>query len=188
MSAAWIEARRHILVIAGTDIHPFSRLIDWTDAWAAEHPDDDVLVQHGYTAAPLRARAVEMFTPAELADALAGADLVVCHGGPGTISTVRASGLRPVVLARDPDRGEHVDSHQQRFARWAGDRGLADIVEGVGALPAAVEAAAARGRGDSAPAAQLEATVEALRDEISTLRARGPRRRRIPMIRRRLPR
>lgn len=185
MSGGWREGARHILVIAGTDIHPFSRLTAWADAWAAAHPQDDVLVQHGYTPAPQRARAVEMFTPSELTDALAGADLVVCHGGPGTISTVRAGGLQPVVLARDPDRGEHVDSHQQRFARWAGDRGLADIAADVDALSAAVEAAAARGRRDSAPAAQLEATVQALRGEISTLLTRGPRRRRIPMLRRR---
>ena len=185
MSAEWIPGRRRILVIAGTDVHPFGRLSGWADAWADAHPDDDVLVQHGYTPAPARARGIEMFTPDELAEALAGADAVVCHGGPGTISTVRAAGLLPVVLPRDPARGEHVDGHQLRFARWAGDRGLAVIAEDVDRLGAEVETAAARGREEAGPAEQVDATVRTLGDEIAALLRDGPRRRRFPMLRRR---
>lgn len=185
MSAEWVPGKRHILVITGTDVHPFTRLCEWADAWVAAHPDDDVLVQHGYTPAPIRARGTEILAPTELADALAAADVAVCHGGPGTISTVRASGLQPVVLARDPAHGEHVDGHQLRFAAWAGDRGLATIADGVEELSAAVEAAALRGREDAGPAAQIDATIDALGREIETLLSDGPRRRRIPMIRRR---
>lgn len=186
--SAWIDDRRHVLVITGTDVHPFTRLIEWADAWAAGHPDDDVLVQHGYTAAPRVARAVEIFTPAELTRALEGADVVVCHGGPGTISTVRSAGLQPVVVARDPSLGEHVDGHQLRFAGWAGERGLAVVAATVDDLPAAVADASAQGRGDAAPATQVDATVRALGAQIAALLERGPTRRRIPMIRRRLPR
>lgn len=188
MSAGWIADRRRILVIVGTDVHPFGRLTEWADAWANAHPGDDVLVQHGYSPAPARARAVEMFTPDELAEALAGADAAVCHGGPGTISTVRAAGLLPVVLARDPARGEHVDGHQLRFARWAGDRGLAVIAADLAELGAQVETAAERGRADAGPAEQIDATVRTLGDEIAALLRDGPRRRRFPMLPRRLTR
>ena len=46
---------------------------------------------------------------------MAAADVVVCHGGPGTMSLAQRCGHRPIVIARDPALGEHVDDHQQRY-------------------------------------------------------------------------
>lgn len=176
-------------MIAGTDIHPFARLGEWADTWAATHPADDVIFQHGYTPAPLHAQGVEIFAPAELTKALHGADVVVCHGGPGTISTVRASGLQPVVLARDPAFREHVDEHQLRFAAWAGDRGLAIIVNDADGISVAVEEAVQRGRNDAGPSAQVDDSVRTLGARMGSLLGGGPQRRRIPLLRRprRLP-
>lgn len=178
------ERTRRILVIVGTDVHPFARLTEWADGWARSHPDDDVLVQHGYSPAPRVARGVEMFTPSELEAALTEADVVISHGGPGTISTVRASGLLPIVLARDPEYGEHVDGHQLRFATWAGARGLAAVVEGEGALDAAVEAGCSAVRSAAGPAPQVEVSVRTLGENILAVLRDGPRRRRVPMLRR----
>jgi UDP-N-acetylglucosamine:LPS N-acetylglucosamine transferase len=44
------------------------------------------------------------------------ADVVIAQGGPGGIMDSRACGRVPIVVPRDPARGEHVDDHQQRFA------------------------------------------------------------------------
>lgn len=55
--------------------------------------------------------------------ALAAADAVVSHGGPGTIMAAREAGRVPIVVPRLPGLGEHVDDHQVRFARRMADRG-----------------------------------------------------------------
>lgn len=57
------------------------------------------------------------------------ADIVVTHGGPATITEARRRRQVPVCVPRDPTLGEHVDDHQQRFARFIGDRGLVRLVQ-----------------------------------------------------------
>lgn len=114
------DARPLVLCLLGTDHHPFDRLVRWCDDVASSRPGVRVLVQHGATRPPATAGAVAYLGKDELAHELAAAHLAICHGGPGLISDVRAAGLLPLVVARDPSRGEHVDGHQQRFvARFA---------------------------------------------------------------------
>lgn len=125
---------RSICVVVGTDHHPFTRLIAWADAWASRHPSDTVTVQFGHSAPPGVAIGVDFLAPPDLAGLMARSDVVITHGGPATISGARAAGHRPLVLARDPGRGEHVDDHQQRFTRWSARRGHASCVEGVADL------------------------------------------------------
>ena len=113
-----------VLVVVGTDHHPFARAVEWADRWAQAHPDDQVTVQHGSSAPPARARGVAVVAPAELDGLMRGADVVITHGGPGTISAARAAGHVPLILPRDPSHGEHVDDHQMRFSAWADEHGL----------------------------------------------------------------
>lgn len=113
-----------ILVLLGTDHHPFHRLISWADAWAREHPADSVTVQHGRSPAPQSATAIDYLSRTDLRSAVARADVVITHGGPGTVADARASGHKPLTVPRDPAHGEHVDTHQQRFVPWAGERNL----------------------------------------------------------------
>lgn len=154
-------------MILGTDIHPFDRMCRWADAWCSRNPGDDLLVQRGYTDAPKIARSVMMFTPSELAQALDTADIAISHGGPGTISAVRAAGLLPIVLPRNPAHGEHVDDHQLRFAAWAGERGLAHVVDDVSELGKAIQTAGTTRPSSESPHAQIEASVIALRSAIA---------------------
>ena len=49
-TAAVTSRRRLVLVLVGTDHHPFDRLVGWSDAWAREHPDVAVVVQYGHVA------------------------------------------------------------------------------------------------------------------------------------------
>ncbi|MBT1002468.1 hypothetical protein KIH31_07615 [Paenarthrobacter sp. DKR-5] len=141
------RAGRTIAVLVGTDHHPFQRAVDWADTWAARNPQDDVVVQHGHSPAPRVASGVAFLGPADLAALMSGSDIVVSHGGPATISGARASGHLPLVLARDPRLGEHVDDHQQRFARWSGQRSLVVCVESVQELEARVALCAERKAG-----------------------------------------
>src|SRR5690606_35465850 len=109
------DPRPLVLVTVGTDHHPFRRLVSWADAYAREHPGVRVMVQHGRTPRPAHAEAAEFLSPAELAEAMSEAAVVVTHGGPGSIVAARRAGHLPVAVARDPELGEHVDDHQLRF-------------------------------------------------------------------------
>ena len=105
-----------ILVTVGTDHHRFDRLVHWADHWASAHPEAEVFVQHGAAVAPSRAVGSPLVDPAELRDRVETATAVVTHGGLSSIMETRAAGFLPIVVARDPGRGEHVDGHQQAFA------------------------------------------------------------------------
>ncbi|GAB3592718.1 hypothetical protein GCM10027446_13850 [Angustibacter peucedani] len=127
-----------VLVTLGTDHHPFQRLVDWVDQLATDHPELDVVVQHGRTAAPRVAQAVEQVTQAELRARMRAADVVVAQGGPGGIVDARESGRRPVVVPRRPELGEIVDGHQITFARHLHQQGLVQLAETAQELEAAV--------------------------------------------------
>lgn len=121
-----------VLVVVGTDIHPFDRLMSWLEEWYASHPDRPrLLVQHGCSRAPrlpatagAGAAAVPYLGHVELQRVMAEALLVVSHGGPATITEARRAGHLPLVVPRDPGYGEHVDAHQQLFARRLAGAGM----------------------------------------------------------------
>lgn len=103
-------------------------MLEWMET-ARDRLDADVFVQRGATPDRSGLATVEYLAPDDLAALLRSADVVVCHGGPGTISACVASGHRPIVVPRDPSRGEHVDDHQLRYARKLAGEGVVDIAE-----------------------------------------------------------
>jgi UDP-N-acetylglucosamine transferase subunit ALG13 len=131
-----------MFVTVGTDHHPFERLVDWAARWAERMPEWDVQIQHGQTRAPAHGTAFAFCDRERLLELVAGSDLVVCHGGPATITEARRQGHRPIVVPRDPERGEHVDDHQQLFARRLAAAGTVELVETEDAFLAAAVTAA----------------------------------------------
>lgn len=123
-------AQIELLVAVGTDKHPFDRLVEWLAQWHAEAPEPiGLTMQHGHTTAPQLPGAVPFLGHDALQQAMIDADLVVCHGGPATILEARRHGHLPIVVPRDPTRGEHVDNHQLLFARRLGAAGLVALCE-----------------------------------------------------------
>lgn len=118
-----------VFVSVGTDHHPFERLVGWAERWAVAHPEDTVVVQHGTTRPPVGVEHAELYRRDEMRAQLESADAVVISCGPGGVMDVRSTGRRPVVVARRADLGEHVDDHQQAFARHLARTGLAVCVE-----------------------------------------------------------
>lgn len=116
-------AALQVVVSLGTDHHRFDRAVEWVDRWidGCDQPVG-LVAQVGTSARSRHGRSCDLMAPAELAAAMALAEVVVCHGGPATIVDARRAGKRPVVIPRDPALGEHVDDHQQRFARWMAAR------------------------------------------------------------------
>lgn len=117
---------RRVLVTVGTDHHPFDRIVTWFDAWMdTVAARDDVHVEAFVQRSTAHAGAVESVEYLSFDDLVAeikSADIVVTHGGPGSIVECRKWGRMPVVVPRDPALGEHVDNHQQLFSdRMAAD-------------------------------------------------------------------
>jgi UDP-N-acetylglucosamine transferase subunit ALG13 len=122
-------ARPFVFVTVGTDHHPFNRLVQWVDAWAAAHTDIEVVIQHGEATGPVHAEAKAYVTHSELNGFIERADIIVSHGGPATIAEAWRRGLIPIVAPRGHSLGEHVDNHQQAFAAVLADREQAILVK-----------------------------------------------------------
>jgi UDP-N-acetylglucosamine transferase subunit ALG13 len=113
-----------VVVTVGTDHHRFDRLVRWMDHWYSRQSAEVRIVAQTGTARQSRVFECQPYlAPAELDEAFGAATAVVSHGGPATIMGVRSQGLMPIVVARDSRLDEHVDDHQQRFARWLAARG-----------------------------------------------------------------
>jgi UDP-N-acetylglucosamine transferase subunit ALG13 len=131
-----------VVVSLGTDHHPFPRLLEWTTSWPCP-AGTEVLAQTGETPAVDGLDCRPYLPPADLSAAMAGADAVVCHGGPGTIMQARHAGRLPIVVPRRPDLGEHVDGHQLRFASWMAERDQIVVADTDAELHAALDKALA---------------------------------------------
>lgn len=112
-----------VVLTVGTDAHPFDRAVTWVDRWAAAHPEARVVAQWGTSRPAVQAEGDDLLPRPELEALIRTAAAVVSHGGPATLQQVRAAGLLPLCLPRDPALGEHVDDHQQRFARHQANHG-----------------------------------------------------------------
>lgn len=151
-----------VVALVGTDHHRFLRLVRWIDEAAVNHPDVSFVVQHGFTPPPLVAQGRAFMEHAAMRALLAEATVVVCHGGPGTITDAREAGHVPLCVPRDPRLGEHVDDHQQRFAVVASGAGIVCAVPTRAALRQ--ELAGRLGRGVRRPAPPSDPARDSARE------------------------
>lgn len=158
-----------VVATVGTDHHPYHRMIEWM-AVAQEQLGIDVVVQRGATPGQAGIETVDYLGADELGALMESSDAVVCHGGPGTISLAQRSGHRPIVMARDPSLGEHVDDHQMRYVAKLAADGVIDTaatIEELLELLAQPRPKVARGDADDAverAVGQFDALVGALLD------------------------
>lgn len=114
-----------VFASVGTDHHDFSRFVGWLDSWAAEHAGAArCVVQYGSSRPPRHAEGHAYLEHQELGRLMDEAAVIVSHGGPTTIAEARRRGVKPVVVPRSPELGEHVDDHQQLFCARLAASGL----------------------------------------------------------------
>lgn len=121
-----------VLAVVGTDVHAFDRLMTWLERWHAGFAGDtapELIVQYGHSRTPALPGAVPFLGHEELQRAMAEASIVISHGGPATITEARRNGHLPIVVPRNPEHREHVDNHQQLFARRLGAAGMVRLCE-----------------------------------------------------------
>jgi UDP-N-acetylglucosamine transferase subunit ALG13 len=120
-----------VMVIVGTDHHPFDRLITWVNGWLDRHPDrvGEFFVQWGAAAVRPVCAGAQFLTSDQLSSVLEGAGAVVCHGGGGSISDAWARGIVPIVVPRRRRLGEHVDDHQIHFSAKLAELGYIRVAQ-----------------------------------------------------------
>ena len=125
-----------IFVTVGTDRAPFDRLLRAVEQLQTE---DDLVVQHGSSAVrPANATCIDFLPFDEWVDYVRRADVVVTHGGVGSIMVALMNGKRPVVVPRLKRYREAIDDHQKAFGRRFGADGHVVYVEDLAGLAAAL--------------------------------------------------
>lgn len=122
-------ADRSLIVFAtvGTDQHPFDRLVRWLDRVAAGNAALQCVIQYGTSTPPAFAAGIDYLNHNQLLGWIDRAAVVITHGGPASIIQVRERHGRPIVIPRDPRRGEHVDRHQLDFAAMLARMDAVDV-------------------------------------------------------------
>ena len=104
-----------------------------------------VLIQTGVGGVtPERIEVVETLGFPEMLAVLRDADIVVCHGGTGSLITALRAGCRVMAMPRLRQRGEHHDDRQAGITKAFAARGLIEVANSVDELAAALKAVRAR--------------------------------------------
>ncbi len=142
-------ARARILVTVGTDHHQFDRLIEWVNDWLAHHPEHipACFIQSGAASAVPASPAEPFLDAGQLAELLDAADVMVCHGGPGSIADAWQRGQVPIVVPRLRRLGEVVDDHQVDFCRKLAGLGRVRLADRPGPAGRAAQRGGLRLRG-----------------------------------------
>ncbi len=128
---------------------PFARLVDSILALkAAGGLPERVLLQIGDDDRVLPSvdgvEIVRSLDFAEVKAVLQRAELVICHGGTGSLITALREGCRVIAMPRRFDLAEHYDNHQEEITSAFAARGLIDVVHDAGTLGAMIAQSRAR--------------------------------------------
>lgn len=105
---------------------PFDRLVTLVEhARDAGLIPEEIVLQHGAGGRAIAgARSVAGLPFDEVQALLARADLVVCHGGTGSLITALRAHCRVIAIPRTFARAEHYDDHQSEIVAAFEERGL----------------------------------------------------------------
>jgi UDP-N-acetylglucosamine transferase subunit ALG13 len=108
---------------------PFDRLVRTVGALkAAGDIPESVVIQTGEGGSrPAGADVVETLPFEAVQDLLVRADIVVCHGGTGSLITALRQGCRTIAMPRLFELGEHYDNHQAEITEAFAARGLIQV-------------------------------------------------------------
>ncbi len=110
-----------ILVTLGTQAEPFKRLLD---AIENSNIKDEIVVQAGNTEYTSNKMKIMKFMSYQEMDELVNkADLIITHGGTGSIVEPLKKGKKIIGCARLQKYDEHVDNHQEELISAFVDKG-----------------------------------------------------------------
>ncbi len=108
----------NIFVTLGLEWFPFVRLIEAMDAYKQKNNNVNIYIQTGRTEiTPKFCKSRPLLRVEEFEDKIENADIVVCHGGIGTVLSCFNKGVVPIVFPRYKKFKEHIDNHQVEFCK-----------------------------------------------------------------------
>jgi len=114
-----------VFVTVGLERKPYERLLQAVDEAAGKGwIPADTLVQSGHNKFLFQhCKTVPFLSFDELQESVHAADLVIAHGGVGSVLMALEQRKIPLVLPRRADLGEHVDNHQIEFVKRMEEEG-----------------------------------------------------------------
>ncbi len=135
-----------IFVTVGTHPQPLDRLLEKLDELAGKGrlgKESELFAQTGCcTHRPVNFGWKPLLSAEELGKRFKWADLVISHGGAGSVINALKAGKRLLIVPRLEKFGEHTDSHQIELAKAMEREGKARAVYGMDKLEAAIQQAA----------------------------------------------
>jgi len=111
-----------IFVILGTQDKQFKRLLNEVEKIET---DEEIIVQSGYTKfTSNRMKIFDYLDMEEFDKYIKQADLIICHGGVGTIMTALKNHKVIISSARLSKYGEHQNDHQLQLLKPFSDNGF----------------------------------------------------------------
>jgi UDP-N-acetylglucosamine--N-acetylmuramyl-(pentapeptide) pyrophosphoryl-undecaprenol N-acetylglucosamine transferase len=122
---------------------PFDRMIEMVATLKADGTIwEDVVFQTGIGGFnPPNTTSFETLPFEAIKNYLRDADIVVCHGGTGSVITSLREGCRTIVIPRVLEKGEHYDNHQQEITNAFAARGLVFPANSLEELSSALQSA-----------------------------------------------
>ena len=130
-----------LFVTVGTHEQQFNRLVEYMDRWSLQHPDEEVIIQTGFsTYEPKNATWSKLYPYQEMLELVSSARIVITHGGPSSFIMPLQIGKIPVVVPRKHEFEEHVNDHQVAFSHAVAERqGNIVVIEDVEKLSEVLE-------------------------------------------------
>ena len=129
-----------ILVLLGTQNNSFHRLLEEIEENIKDGTiKEEVIVQAGYTKFQThRMRIIDLMSKEQLEKFQDEADLIITHGGVGSIISSIEKEKKVIAVPRMHEYGEHVNNHQKEIVKDFNDKGYIIGIEKVEDLKQAI--------------------------------------------------
>lgn len=129
-----------ILVLLGTQNNSFHRLLEEIEKNIKDETiKEEVIVQAGYTKFQShRMRIIDLMSKEQLDKFQDESDLIITHGGVGSIISSIEKGKKVIAVPRMHEYGEHVNNHQNEIVKDFNDKGYIIGIEKVEDLKRAI--------------------------------------------------
>ena len=130
-----------ILVLLGTQHNEFTRLLQEIDECRkSKKIDEEVIVQAGFTKyESKKMRIFDMIPKLDLDEFVERADLVITHGGVGSIIMALNKNKKVIAVPRLHEYGEHVNDHQRQIIKVFSEKGYLIGLQNVEDMPEALK-------------------------------------------------
>ena len=129
-----------ILVLLGTQNNSFNRLLEEIEKNIKDGTiKEEVIVQAGYTKFESdKMKIIDLMSKEQLELFQDEANLIITHGGVGSIITSIEKGKKVIAVPRIHEYGEHVNNHQKEIVKDFNEKGYIIGIEKVEDLKQAI--------------------------------------------------